>query len=215
MTAKVTVKGEQDVPPFTRILHFGEPEDAIIIANCVEAVKKKLGKNLKINVNESLIVYCYYVVSELQAGKKVEEIIANASTIILPDKVMIGVAETLKKIVIDVLIDGLLKQQVVLDQPIRLPYANSRTPGAYYSSAYILDGNYIMQQEQMVVAWSYSPDDPHSHQREMKKGRTGALRQGATRKVDREYEGSKLERQLLFLHSEDDDNYDGTGAKKW
>lgn len=116
---RVTVKGEQDVPPFTRIFQYADEDDETILRNCVQAVHEKLTQNLRINVNESLTVYCYYVISELRAKQKVAKIVANASYILLPYQVMIGVAETLNQIVFNVMMDNLPCRRIVFDRPIR------------------------------------------------------------------------------------------------
>ena len=115
---KVEVKGEPDVPPFTRIFEHGDKTDEQIFFNSVDIVKEKLARNLKINTNEALVVYCAYVVSELRASKSKSAIKKNASKILSTDKVMIGVPETLRKIAFYASIDNLPKEIITFDEPI-------------------------------------------------------------------------------------------------
>lgn len=121
---KATVKGEPDAAPFTRLFQYADSTDEQIMENCIQMIKEKLDKNFRINVNEALAVYCYYVVKELRAGKKTTQIVRNAPSILSSDKVMIGVAETLREIVFDIIIDSLPRKHVVLNQPIIMLNSN-------------------------------------------------------------------------------------------
>jgi len=75
---KATVKGESDTAPFTRIFLYADKSDEQVFYNKVEVIKEKLDKNLRININESLVIYCSYVVSELRARKTISIIERNA-----------------------------------------------------------------------------------------------------------------------------------------
>ena len=115
---KVKVKGEPDVPPFMRIFEYNDKTDEEIFFNSVVMVKEKLTRNLKINTNEALIVYCSYLISELRAGKSKSTIEKNASKILSTDNVMIGVPETLRKITFEATIDDLPKEVIIFEKPI-------------------------------------------------------------------------------------------------
>lgn len=115
---KATVKGEPDTTPFTQIFFYADKSDEQVFYNCVGMIKEKLNRNLRININESLIVYCAYIVNELRARKPVREIEKNAPNILPADKVMIGVPETLRKISFEVIIDKLSNKGIILKQPI-------------------------------------------------------------------------------------------------
>jgi len=86
--------------------------------NGVNMIKERLYKNLRINLYEPLLVYCAYIVSELHSGKTVTSIQENANRILSPDKVMIGVTESIRKIVFDVVIDNRPKEIVTFEEPI-------------------------------------------------------------------------------------------------
>ena len=115
---KAEIKGEPDAPPFTRVFEYKDKSDDLIFYSTVEIIKHRLARNLKINVNESLIMYCAYVVNELRAHKSTNSIEKNASRILSTDKVMIGVPETLRKITFEAIVDNMPKKQIILDEPM-------------------------------------------------------------------------------------------------
>ncbi|HEY9407447.1 MAG TPA: urease subunit gamma [Nitrososphaera sp.] len=115
---KATVKGEPDTVPFTHIFLYANKSDEQIFYNSVEMIKDKLNKNLRININESLLIYCTYVIGGLRSRKTVTRIEENAQKILSPDKVMIGVPESLRKITFEAKIDRLSKRQITLKEPI-------------------------------------------------------------------------------------------------
>jgi urease gamma subunit len=115
---KAQVKGEPDAPPLIRVFEYKDKSDDLIFYSTAEIIKQKIARNLKINANESLIMYCAYVVSELRAHKSINSIKKNASKILSTDKVMIGVPETLRKIRFEAMIDNMPKKQITLDEPM-------------------------------------------------------------------------------------------------
>jgi urease gamma subunit len=117
---KVTVKGEPDTAPIRHIFFYADESDEELFYNSVNMINEKLDKNLKININESLVVYCAYVIDKLRANKTISVIERNAQKILPPEKVMIGVPESLRKIVFEVKIDKLPKRRVILKEPITI-----------------------------------------------------------------------------------------------
>ncbi len=113
------VKGEQDIPPITKQFQYDNHSEEIFLAG-VEMIKKRLANNLKINLNETLLFYCAYIVSELRSGKTVSTIQKNVHRVLSPDKVMIGVPESIQRIVFDVNIDNKLKETVKFEEPIQI-----------------------------------------------------------------------------------------------
>jgi urease gamma subunit len=114
------VKGESDIF-FTKLFEFRN-EDEVIFHNVIESVKDKLSKKLKLNVNEVLLVYCAYIVSELRSNKSESEIVNNSSKILTRDNVLIGVPETLREITFYVTLDDFPKKVIRYIEPI--PTAN-------------------------------------------------------------------------------------------
>ena len=115
---KVTVKGERDTAPFVHTFFYADKSDEELFYSSVNMIKEKLGKNLKININESLVIYTAYVIGKLRANETISGIERNAQKILAPDKVMIGVPESLRRIVFDVKIDKLPKKHIILKEPI-------------------------------------------------------------------------------------------------
>ncbi len=114
---KAVVKGEQDIPPITKQFQYDNNSEEIFFSG-TEMIKERLAKNLKINLNETLLLYCAYIVLELRSGKTISEIQNNAHRILSPDKVMIGVPESIQRIVFEVIIDNKQKQIVKFEEPI-------------------------------------------------------------------------------------------------
>jgi len=115
---KVEVKGEPDVPPFTRVFEHLDKTDEQIFFNSVDMVKEKLVRNLRINTNEALLVYCAYIVNELRSRKSKNTVEKNMSKILSTHSVMIGVPETLRKITFEATIDDLPKEVIIFEKPI-------------------------------------------------------------------------------------------------
>ena len=117
---KITVKGEPDVSPFTRIYQYSTKTDEEVFVNLITMIKDRIKKNLKININEVITVFSDLIVSELRNGKTIEEIQKNASRLLSPEQVMIGVPETLRKISFDVTLDDKPMNLIVLNTPIKI-----------------------------------------------------------------------------------------------
>jgi len=117
---KITVKGEPDVSPFTSIFQYSTKMDEEIFINSAIMIKDRLSRNLKININEAIVVYSALIVSELRDGKSIEQIQKNVSCLLNPEQVMIGVPETLRKISFEVTLDDDSMNLIVLNTPIRI-----------------------------------------------------------------------------------------------
>ena len=115
---KAIVKGELDTAPFTHTFFYPDESDEELFYNSVNMIKEKLDKDLKININESLVIYCAYVIGKLRANEAINLIERNAQKILSPDNVMIGVPESLRKITFEAKIDKLPKRHVILKEPI-------------------------------------------------------------------------------------------------
>lgn len=117
---KIIVKGEPDVSPFTRIFQYSSKADEQIFDNLINMVKDKLDRNLRININEAITAFSALVVSELKGGKSIEQIQKNASILLNPEQVMIGVPETLQQMSFEITLDDNTKRLVVLNTPIKI-----------------------------------------------------------------------------------------------
>jgi urease gamma subunit len=118
---KAEVKGEPDVPPFKRIFEYLDESDEKIFFGSIKIIREKLSKKLRLNTNESLALYCAYVVDQLRAHKSSDTIEKNAP-IIFSKNVMIGVPETLRTISFEVILDNNPKKKITLHEPIPTSY---------------------------------------------------------------------------------------------
>jgi urease subunit gamma len=83
-------------------------------------IKDRLDKNLKININEAILMYSAFIVSELRDGRLIEQIQKNASNLLSPEQVMIGVPETLRKMSFEVMLDDESMKFIILNTPIQI-----------------------------------------------------------------------------------------------
>lgn len=114
---KATAKGEPDAPPLFRTFRYADEGDELILHHSVEMAREKLLKNMKLNVNEALLMYAYFVAGQMRAKKGAGEIEKDAKAILSAGQVMIGVPETLRTIAFDAVVDG-RRDWVVLREPI-------------------------------------------------------------------------------------------------
>ena len=114
----VTVQGEPDTVPFTRIFRFYNKADYIILSKLIKSINDKLSKDMRINLNETLYIYLNYIIKELRLQRNANEMITNASTLLTPDKVMIGVPESLRNISFNVLMPNSQRLKIIIKEPI-------------------------------------------------------------------------------------------------
>jgi urease gamma subunit len=111
---KALVEGETDTLPFTRIFELRDNIDEKIFFESVKTIKRKLSRNLRINTNECLIIFCDYIINEILAKRTVSLIEKNASKLLSEQQVMIGVSETLRKITFEVFVDNTTKKNIII-----------------------------------------------------------------------------------------------------
>ena len=114
----VTVQGEPDTAPFTRIYQFYNKTDYIILSNSIKTINNKLSRKMKININETIYIYLKYVIDQLRSHKKRNEIIKNTSKLLTPDQVMIGVPESLRKINFNIKLESTQRLSITIKEPI-------------------------------------------------------------------------------------------------
>lgn len=118
---KALIKGEDDIPPFTRLFEYADESDESIFFEAIEMIRQRLSKNLRINIHECLMTYLAYVVEQLRANKPIKSIKGNARKVLSVDQVMIGVPECLKKITFEIRIDSdnnsVRKEMINIDCP--------------------------------------------------------------------------------------------------
>ena len=115
---KIIIKGEPDTAPFTKIYQYSSKSDEEIFKNSAIMIKDRLDKNLKININEAILIYSEFIVSQLRDGKQIEQIQKNTSHLLNQEQVMIGVPETLRKMSFEVMLDNESTKFIILNTPI-------------------------------------------------------------------------------------------------
>jgi urease gamma subunit len=117
---KVLVRGEIDTPPFVRLFQYPNREEESIFFNSVASIMKKIGRGLKINANETLAIFCAYVIEQMREDKSQDEIENAAQGVISSDQVMIGVPETLREMSFDIIIDDFPEQRIKFLEPMKI-----------------------------------------------------------------------------------------------
>lgn len=117
---RVLVRGEIDTPLFVRVFQYPDKEEESIFFNSVAAIKKKIGKSLQINANETLAIFCAYVIEQMRDRKSQDEIENAADGIVSSDQVLIGVPETLREMSFDVIVDDFPEQRIKLFEPMKI-----------------------------------------------------------------------------------------------
>jgi urease subunit gamma len=115
---KAIVKGEPDVPPFTKVFQYSDATDELILQHSVQAARDKLDRNMRLNVNEALLLYTHLVAAQLRAKKSASKIEESAKTLLSPGQVMVGVPETLRTIRFDAIVDG-RREWLTLKEPMQ------------------------------------------------------------------------------------------------
>jgi urease gamma subunit len=117
---RVIVRGESDTPPFVRMFQYFDKDEESIFLNSVLAIKEKVEKRLKINANESLVVYCAYVIDQVRDHKSQDDIENAVLDVLSSDQVLIGVPETLREMSFDVIVDKYPKQRIKFSEPMKI-----------------------------------------------------------------------------------------------
>jgi urease gamma subunit len=111
---------EELYPSLFHIFEFPDKDDEIIFFILIQKIQNKLSMNLKINVNEALIIYCSFIVNKLRAKTCIIDIQEKAKRLLSYKNVMIGVPETLKNTLFTVQVDNIPKTRIILKEPIKI-----------------------------------------------------------------------------------------------
>ena len=117
---RVLLRGEIDTPPFVRVFQYPDKEEESIFFKTVASIKKKIGRGIKINANETLAIFCEYVIEQIRDNKSQDQIENAAQDILSNDQVMIGVPETLREISFNVIIDDFPEQRIKFNEAMTI-----------------------------------------------------------------------------------------------
>ena len=123
MKITVTIHGESDIPPYTKIFEFQGVKDVALVASC-ERIKKMLECGQRININETLLLLSAFVASSIE-GKNTNTIIQGVSAMLSENQVMVGVPEMLQRLDFKIVLKESF--EISIDKPIRIW---SQAPGS-------------------------------------------------------------------------------------
>ena len=113
------------MPPTQKYFFLADNMDEIIFYNTYEKIKTKVNRGLRINLDESIWLYCGYIIKEIRLGKGLSRIKEMTSKLLSHDGVMIGVPEIMKKNNFEITIE---KKQFHFDiENLIYPLSDSRT----------------------------------------------------------------------------------------
>lgn len=100
------------MPPTQKYFFLTDVIDEIIFYNTYEKIKSKVNRGLRINLDESIWLYCGFIIKEIRQGNNLHQIKEKISKLLSYDSVMIGVTEIMKKNTFQITIE---KKQFHLD----------------------------------------------------------------------------------------------------
>lgn len=113
------IKGEEDIPPLSKLFEYDTSSEKIFF-NGLKIIQSRLSQNLRININETLMLFCGLITKQLRAGKLNSEIADSLSRMLTPDKVMIGVPESIRMVSFKIHIDDMPPKIISLVKPISI-----------------------------------------------------------------------------------------------
>ena len=113
------IKGEDDIPPLSKLFEYDSSSEKIFF-NGLKIIQTRLSQNLRININETLMLFCGLITQQLREGKSNFEIADSLSRMLTPDKVMIGVPESIRMISFEASIDDKPSNTISLVEPISI-----------------------------------------------------------------------------------------------
>lgn len=112
------------MPPTQKYFFLADNIDEIIFYNTYEKIRTKVNNGLRINLDESIWLYCGYIIKEIRFGKNLSQIKEKISKLLSYDGVMIGVPEIMKKNTFEITIE---KKQFHFDIENLIYYCSDST----------------------------------------------------------------------------------------
>lgn len=117
MKIEVMVEGDPDIKPHTKIFHY-KKSDKLIFLESTKLIKNRLEKRMKLNVNEALWLFVAYIITSLTEKKPINLITKNLCELLLPNQVMIGVPESLRKLTFKISLNDKQSELIFVSKPI-------------------------------------------------------------------------------------------------
>jgi len=119
MKIEVSIQGDPDIKPFTKIFHY-EKSDEPIFVESTQLIKKRLLNNMRLNINEALGLFVAYIITSINERKTINEMKKHIPELLLPHQVMIGVPEGLRKLTFTITTNDIGSEQMSITAPIRI-----------------------------------------------------------------------------------------------
>ena len=116
---KATIKGEADVPPFSKLFEYDSNSEKIFF-NGLQIIENRLSQNLRININETLMLFSGTITQQIREEKSNSEIESLLSNMLTPENVMIGVPESIRMITFEAKIDEKPSITLSVNEPISI-----------------------------------------------------------------------------------------------
>lgn len=116
---KAIIKGEEDVPPVTKLYEYDTNSEQIFF-NGLKIIQTRLSQNLRININETMMIFCGLIIKQIRDEQTIYEVLDSLSKILTPQQVMIGVPESIRKISFEAKIDNKPTLSFSLVEPIHI-----------------------------------------------------------------------------------------------
>ncbi|MHA7647143.1 urease subunit gamma [Nitrosopumilus sp. S4] len=102
MKIEILVQGDPDSKPFTKKFNY-EKLDDLIFFKTTQIIKNRLSNNLRLNINETLEFYVAFIIISLNENKTINEIQKYIPKLLSSYQVMIGVPESLRKLIFTII----------------------------------------------------------------------------------------------------------------
>ncbi len=119
MKIEVLVQGDPDIKPYTETFHY-EKSDELIFSESTQLIKNRLSNNMQLNINETLKLFVAHIITSLNEHKTISEIQKHIPEMLLPNQVMIGVPESLRKLTFTITMNDTNSKQMSITAPIRI-----------------------------------------------------------------------------------------------
>ena len=117
MKIEVLVQGDPDIKPFTKTFHYEKLDEDIFFESTL-LIKKRIFNKMRININETLELFVTFIADSLKKNKTLSDIEKQIPELLLPNQVMIGVPETLRKLTFRIVTNDMSSELISVTTPI-------------------------------------------------------------------------------------------------
>jgi len=119
MKIEVLVQGDPDIKPYTETFGY-EKSDESVFFESTQLIKNRLSNNIQLNINETLKIFAAYIITSLNERKTIIEIQKHMPNLLLPNQVMIGVPESMRKLTFTITTNDTESEQLSITAPVRV-----------------------------------------------------------------------------------------------